>query len=132
MWLPKWIKNAIVNTCIEIAEDKIGKYLTVDCITKYILDAVNGAIEKAASANGVSDKALAKICKGCAIGGRVLTGLSEALNPNGPGGKSVTEDEASTILNDAATACGCVLTQEWIDSKKSDFFKQVKVKLGDE
>jgi len=98
-----WFKKKAVDVAGEYAKD----YLTIDNITKWILDAINKLLAKAMG--GVDDAKLKEICTTCDKVSVLCSTLSKALAD-----KKIAEDEAEEIvknIQDIIGTCG-------VDDKK--------------
>ena len=128
MWIPKWLKNIVVKSLIGVVEDKVAEYVTVANITNLITTAANAGIEKASK--NLSDERVGKICDGCSTAGNALRQLADALNPSGPEGRTISTEEAQIIMAGIQSACGVVITQEWLDERRKALLADIKEKLG--
>lgn len=128
MWIPNWLKNIVIKSLIGVVDEKMAEYVTVSNITGLITTAANAGIEKASK--GLSDETVAKICDGCSTAGNALRQLADALNPSGPEGRAISTEEAQIIMAGIQSACGVVITQEWLDERRKGLMADIKAKLG--
>lgn len=93
-----WFKKKAIDVAGDYAKD----YLTIDNITKWILEAVNKLLAKAMQK--VDEKKLAEICATCDKVSKLCSILSQALAD-----KVIAEEEAENILKaiqDIIGTCG--------------------------
>lgn len=112
-WVIKIIPKSIRKMIFSAIDLEIREYFSVNAIQGYAVNGANVAI--LAVKDKIDEETAAKWCVGCEKGSKALSTIAKAVNPNGDGGMSITEQEGEEIVSDLKDACGSLITQEWID-----------------
>ena len=112
-WVIKIIPKSIRKMIFSAIDLEIREYFSVNAIQGYAVNGANVAI--LAVKDKIDEETAAKWCVGCEKGSKALSTIARAVNPNGDGGMSITEQEGDEIVSDLKEACGSLITQEWID-----------------
>lgn len=112
-WVIKIIPKSIRKMIFSAIDLEIREYFSVNAIQGYAVNGANVAI--LAVKDKIDEETAAKWCGGCEKGSKALSTIAKAVNPNGDGGMSITEQEGEEIVSDLKDACGSLITQDWID-----------------
>lgn len=112
-WILKIIPKSIRRMIFSAIDAEIREVTNVNAIQGYAVYGANTAIS---SLKDKVDEAIAtKWCNGCEKGSKALSSIAKAVNPNGEGGMTITNEEGEEIVSNLKEACGSLITQEWID-----------------
>lgn len=112
-WVIKIIPKSIRKMIFSAIDLEIREYFSVNAIQGYAVNGANVAI--LAVKDKIDEETAAKWCGACEKGSKALSTIAKAVNPNGDGGMSITEQEGEEIVSDLKEACGSLITQDWID-----------------
>lgn len=90
-----WLKVITKSGRQELVREVVKEYVTPQMLSKLAADGVAKAIESGTLIAG--EERVAKIACGCEYGGKFCAELGKAVNPEGDGGMTITENEKVNI-----------------------------------
>lgn len=109
-----WLKILTKNGRRELARELLRPVATPEEIAKLSAQGISIVLER--GVDKLTDERVAQIAVGCERGGLALSHLAAAVNPEGDGGKTVTEKERVQIANDMFIAVNALVTQDQLDA----------------
>ena len=118
-----WIKAAAASA----VEKKIDEYLTLKQGRELVLELVNKALMD--SEDWWSDEQCRRVSRGLSLASKAAKDLSDAVNPDGESGKSITTAEFELVLADTQAAFGNIVSEVWLADARAKLKAFIRSKL---